>query len=182
MSNLRLIPRSPSIQFENSTLYFTNIEGVWWIAIKPICEVLGLDPEAQRKSLKRDPILGQLPSDQTVVAADGKARKMVCLPEQWIYGWLFQLNSRNEKFLAFKKHCYQVLYAYFKGEHDSRKATIREIALAKRELQQLKRELSTNEQYNRAQELHCFISGKGKELKRGDRRMEQEQMELFLDE
>ena len=85
------------LEFNDQTMYFTLVNGQWWIALKPICLALNVDWEAQRKSIKQDSILGELPSEQTVVAADGKQRKMVCLPELYIYGWLFSSSVKKPK-------------------------------------------------------------------------------------
>jgi hypothetical protein len=182
MSNLRLIPRSPSIHFEDRTLYFSNIEGQWWIALKPICDALGLRWSDQHDDLKRDPILAELYAEQRMVAADGKARKMVCLPERWIYGWLFRLSSKNPKLLAFQRQCYHVLFDYFHDIGETRKANALEIARAKRERQKLKVELSANESFKRYQDLNNFINGKFKEQKRADRLLEEEQLLLFAED
>jgi hypothetical protein len=179
MSNLRLIPRSPSIHFEDRTLYFSNIEGQWWIAIKPICEALGIDYLNQFKALKSDLTMGQLLSNQTMVASDGRARKMVCLPERYIYGWLFKISGRSKQFMAFQQKCYDVLYDYFHGTTATRKATIREVAMARREAARLRRDLAGDDRYIRLQELQGVLSSKSKELKMADRLLEEEQLLLF---
>ena len=46
------------------------------IAIRPICEALGIDPEGQRQRIERDEILGSTMVMITTVAADGKEREM----------------------------------------------------------------------------------------------------------
>lgn len=176
---MTLIPMAPSIELEDRTLYFVNADGQWWIAIKPICDALGIDFEAQRKRIKRDPILSQLPSNQTVVAADAKPRKMICLPERFIYGWLFQLESKNPRFLRFKRTCYEALYEYFHGGLSQRKAALREQVLAKQEMAKLRRELGDEPRYQRLQELQGVVLAKGRELKLADRAIEQEQLALF---
>ena len=65
------------LEFNGKTIYFAAADGQYWIAIKPICEALNVDYIRQFKNLQIDKILGELLSEQTMVAADGKLRKMV---------------------------------------------------------------------------------------------------------
>ena len=44
------------------------------VAISPICEALGIDPEGQRQRIERDEILGPTTCIIKAVAADGKKR------------------------------------------------------------------------------------------------------------
>src|SRR3990167_10079117 len=90
-------------------------DGNWWIAIKPICEALDVDFEAQRKRINRHPLLSKLPSKQTVVAADNSEREMLCLPEKYIYGWLASINSDSEELIEYQEECYNVLFNHFHG-------------------------------------------------------------------
>lgn len=56
-----------------------------------------------------------------MVTADGKKREMVCLPLEYVYGWIFTINPRNvaestrEKVLQYQRECYDVLYRHFAG-------------------------------------------------------------------
>ena len=59
------------------------------IAIKPICDALGIDADYQIQKIKNDEILGQLHETSRVVASDGKTREMVTIPFKWIFGWMF---------------------------------------------------------------------------------------------
>lgn len=116
------------LEFNGKTIYFVAVDGQYWIALKPICEALNVDFEAQRKNLKEDKILCQLPSEQTVVAADGKLRKMLCLPEFFIYGWIFQIQSSSEELQEYKLECYRILYEHFHGAITGRKELLSEKA------------------------------------------------------
>jgi hypothetical protein len=122
------------LEFNGKTIYFVAADGQYWIAIKPICEALGVDYERQRKNLKEEEILAQLPSEQAVVAADNKLRKMLCLPEFYIYGWIFNIQSSSPELLKYKWECYRVLYDYFHGAIIGRKSLLREKAKLKIEI------------------------------------------------
>ena len=69
-------------------------------------------------------------AEQTVVAADGKLRKMVCLPEFFIYGWIFSIQSQNEDLQTYKLECYRVLYEHFHGTIGGRKDLLKQKAQA----------------------------------------------------
>ena len=67
------------LEFNGKRIVMLGKDGVWWIAIKPICQALGVDYERQRKNLSKSKIMAQLPSEQAVVAADGKVRNMTTI-------------------------------------------------------------------------------------------------------
>ena len=92
------------------------------IPIKPICDALGIDEEAQRQKLKDDDFLNSITLLSKVVASDGKEREMVCLPYEFIFGWLFTINPKNVKEEAreavakYRIECYRALYMNFFGK------------------------------------------------------------------
>ena len=92
------------------------------VAIKPICEALGVDFSAQLQKLKSDPILGSTMGLITTVGADGKEREMQTIPFKYVFGWLFRIDSRNVKeearevVLKYQNECYDVLYRHFTAQ------------------------------------------------------------------
>ena len=93
--------------------------GTKLVPIKPICEALGISFEPQFTRLKSDPNLSSTITLSVTVAADGKSREMACIPLKYVFGWLFQIDSRNVKEDAreavqrYQKICYDVLYDHF---------------------------------------------------------------------
>lgn len=89
------------------------------VPIKPICEALGVDFYSQRKKIEEHPILSSTKVLSTLVAGDGKEREMVCIPFEFIFGWLFTINASNvkeesrEAVLNYQTECYRALYQYF---------------------------------------------------------------------
>ena len=73
--------------FDGKKISMLLEDGQWWIAIKPICQVLKVDYIRQFKNLKSDEDYNELLSEQTMVGADGKLRKMTCLPERYTYAY-----------------------------------------------------------------------------------------------
>lgn len=89
------------------------------VPIKPICEALGIDYASQFTKIKNDEDLSSTVVLSTIVATDGKEREMVCLPMEFIFGWLFTINPKNvkpeaqEAVRTYRMQCYHVLYEYF---------------------------------------------------------------------
>ena len=169
------------LEFNGKKIHFVAADGQWWIAIKPICEALSVDFEAQRKNLKEDKTLGQLPSEQTVVAADNRQRKMACLPEFFIYGWIFQLQSQSEDLQKYKFECYKVLYEHFHGAIAGRKELITQKAKAQLAITKLEKRLAENEDHKKLLELKTKEKSFTTALKNQDKDMLLEEKDLWHD-
>jgi hypothetical protein len=137
------------LNFNGKEISLVLAEGQWWIALKPICEALGINYERQRQNIQEDEILSQLPTEQQVVAADNALRKMVCLPEKFVYGWLFGLRSESEDLKKFKLECYNVLWSHFHGRFS---ALIERVQIDER-LAELETKLVGNEAYDEIKDL-----------------------------
>ena len=126
------------LEFNGKKIIFLSIEGTYWIALKPILEALNMDADRSIKNLKNDPILGSERSIQTVqtivirkdIGSVNQPKPMMCLPEKYIYGWIFSLRSDSQELTAFKKTCYELLYNHFHGTITNRK----ELLLSRDEL------------------------------------------------
>jgi hypothetical protein len=167
------------LDFNGKTIYFLSVDGTYWVAIKPICEAIGVDYEGQRKNLKKDKFWDQLPSIQTVVAADKRSREMLCLPEQFIYGWICSIQSSNPELIAYKKKCYQLLYDYFHGTITNRKELITEKAKRMAEMETLEAKLRVDPDYAQLVQLEGRIKTLNQELAKQDKLMMSEQLGLF---
>lgn len=66
-----------------------------YVAVKPICEALGINHEAQYEKIKDHPILSPLVKMIKTTSRDGKRYKMFCLPLDHILIWLLSINFRN---------------------------------------------------------------------------------------
>jgi len=86
------------------------------VAVKPICDALGIDFSTQVQRLKSDPILNSVMGLSPTTGADGKQYEMVTIPFKFVFGWLFRIDSRNvkeesrESVLKYQLHCYNALY------------------------------------------------------------------------
>ena len=75
-----------TVNFHNQTLTTLEKDGVQYVAMKPICENIGLDWDGQRKRIERKEALNSTAVMMTVVAEDGKKREMTCLPIEVLNG------------------------------------------------------------------------------------------------
>ena len=83
------------LEFKGQTISYTLVGGVVYIAIRPICNALGLNVDRQIKIIKRDPILGDAYTVASTRDAENRIQKMAVLPEQYLYGWLFGVKSQS---------------------------------------------------------------------------------------
>ena len=89
------------------------------VAIKPICEALGISHKPQIEKLKTDPILSSVVMLSMSTGSDGKQYEMVTIPFMFVFGWLFTIDPRNVKpeaadaVIKYKLECYKALYDHF---------------------------------------------------------------------
>src|SRR5690349_7833708 len=109
------------IRFQQSEISCQQEGGQVFVAIKPICDAIGINYQGQNKLIQEDEILGQLSYLTTTVGADGRNREMLCLPLEYLNGWLFGVNTNRVKsevrsvLVAYKRDCYKALFAHFYG-------------------------------------------------------------------
>lgn len=70
-------------------------DGEYYVAIKPICQALGIDHSVQIKKLKEHPLLSSPLSKKSSAGSDGKQYKMTSLPLKYVFGWLMTINPAN---------------------------------------------------------------------------------------
>lgn len=112
------------LEFNSKKIFFLNSDGVYWIALKPILEALNLDERRYLKKTRRDHFFSTCLDNMSMqVEKNGnkQVRKVTCLPEQYIYGWICSLNSDDEGLTEYKKTCYNLLYKHFHGTITNRK-------------------------------------------------------------
>ncbi len=81
-------------EFEYSgTLVFAGISPLGeMIAIRQVCENLGIDRKWQQEKLKSDPYFGSVGGMEKVMAKDGKYYPTYCLPAMDVHAWLWNLK------------------------------------------------------------------------------------------
>lgn len=153
------------LQFNHRTIYFKEINGEYYIAIKPICEILNVDYIAAFKKAKSDEFLSRVLSNQTIHDKTNRLQEMVCLPEKYIYGWIFSLQSKSEELKAYKIKCYDILFNHFNGLVLGRKKILQQKANNQYQMAKLEKELMKNPQYMQFLELKHDSQILNKQLK-----------------
>jgi len=170
------------LEFNGKTIFFVAIDGQYWIALKSICEALNVNWKYQHEKLLKDKILGQLSRNIGMVAADGKLRKMVALPEFVIYGWIFKIESLAEGMDEYQWECYKVLYNYFHGMITQREQLLKTKTLDELEIERLEAELEDSEQYKLIVELKKRNKQKLTQLRNLDKSLVDSQLDLWKQE
>jgi hypothetical protein len=121
------------VEINGKKVCFFRKKNVYWIVVKSVCEALNVDFEHQRKRINDDPILGSAPSNWTVqIPGDDQRRNYLCLPEEYVYGWIFSINSDSPELLEYKRECYHVLFNHFHGIITKQTELYREISKEKK--------------------------------------------------
>jgi len=141
------------LEFNGKRISVLLADGTWWVALKPICEALGVKYESQFERMQNHKILGQLFRKRGMVAADNRMREMVCLPEKFIYGWLFSINSDNAQLIEFQRECYEVLYDHFHGALAMRVNNLNEKSAIDLQIEELEQKMLASEEFLKIQEL-----------------------------
>ena len=124
------------------------------VAMRPICEAIGLDWSGQLQRINRHPVLGPTVGMTPTVAEDGKQRETITLPLDYLNGWLFGIDTHRVKpaiqgvLIDYQRECFAALAAYWQQgvatNPRARAATIPHLLATQRQvnrlMQALKRE------------------------------------------
>ena len=112
MSNIQ------TINFNNQQLLTVEKDGIKYVAVKPICENLGLAWAAQFVKIKENQILSEGVSI-IEMPSDGGIQETICLPIDMINGWLFTINPNKVSeeirpvVLYYQRECYKALFEFW---------------------------------------------------------------------
>lgn len=118
------------------------------IAVKPICDALGIAFEPQFKKLKSDPILSSVITLMVTTGSDGKQYEMVTIPFKFVFGWLFTIDSRKVKpeaqefVLKYQREVYDILYDHFTVHAEFAEWKQRQLKTKTEELKEVKANFS----------------------------------------
>jgi ferritin-like metal-binding protein YciE len=90
-----------------------------YIPVKPICDLLGVDWGGQYRRIQRDPVLSEEIRPIDVTSTRRGTQPMVCLPLDYISGFLFGLNADRvkselrERVILYQRECYKALAEAF---------------------------------------------------------------------
>ena len=108
-----------SVSFYNDEIIAIRAnDGAVYVPIRPICENLGVTLAGQRERINRDPVLSEMMTSVSVTLTQ-QAREMLCLPLNYIPGWLFGISADRvkpelrDKIIRYQKECFNVLAEAF---------------------------------------------------------------------
>lgn len=102
------------------TIFAGRLDGQVYVAVKPICEKLGVVWQPQHRKLAAHPVLSKGITIMVIPSASGH-QETVCLPLELLPGWLFTINVNKvaahlrDKVLAYQVLCFKVLHEHFLG-------------------------------------------------------------------
>ncbi len=110
-----------SIDFHGHALtVITGPAGEHLVAMRPICEAIGLDWDGQRQRINRHPVLSTCAVVITAqMPGDDQHRELVCLPLDYLNGWLFGVDASRvrpeirERLVQYQRECFAALAAYW---------------------------------------------------------------------
>jgi len=98
-------------------------DGTVYVPVRPICDLLGVSWSSQQNRINRDEVLSTVATNISVFVTNTQGqeqhRTMLCLPLDYISGFLFGLSAGRvredirDKIIRYKKECYQVLAEAF---------------------------------------------------------------------
>ncbi|EFF5465501.1 phage antirepressor N-terminal domain-containing protein [Escherichia coli] len=120
------------VPFNGQQIITAMADGVAYVAMKPIVENLGMSWSTQQTKLMKQ-ISKFNCVHMNMVAADGKLRKLLCLPLKKLNGWLFSINPEKvradirDKLIQYQEECFTVLHDYWtkgKAENARKKTSV----------------------------------------------------------
>jgi P22_AR N-terminal domain/ORF6C domain len=116
-----LIPvEQKEVVFYDDEIIAVQVEdGTVYVPLRPICKSLGVAWRAQNLRIQRDPVLSDVVRSGIVTIPEVGKRTMICLPLEYLNGFLFGINATRvkeeirEKLIQYQRECYQILASAF---------------------------------------------------------------------
>lgn len=121
-----------SVPFNGQQILTAVAAGVTYVAMRQIVENIGIDWTGQSVKLRKMKDKFNC-RDISMVAADGKLRKLLCIPLKKLNGWLFSINPEKvradirDKLIQYQEECFTVLHDYWtkgKAENARKKTSV----------------------------------------------------------
>lgn len=116
-------PAKPTVTtvatINNQAIVVIEENGIKYVAVKSICDALGIASNKQIEKIKSHPILSSVETLRVSTGSDNKQYEMSTLPLKYVFGWLFTINPNNvsteakELLTKYQAECYDVLYREF---------------------------------------------------------------------
>ena len=108
-----------AVDFHGTPLVAVAIDGKPYVALRPICEALTIDLQAQTRRIQRNPVLSEGVAVMAVPSRGG-SQDSICIPLSLLNGWLFGISAarvrdpaRRDRLVQYQRECFEVLAAHF---------------------------------------------------------------------
>lgn len=125
--------------YDDNLIVQLGEDGEIYVALRPIVEALGLSWGSQLNRIKRDAVLSKKMQTLSVFitntqgSGEGQRREVVCLPKQYISGFLFGISAGRikdpqlqAKVIQFQEEAHLFLDAAFTGDAESAMEAMRQ--------------------------------------------------------
>ncbi len=125
--------------YEDNLIIQLGEDGEIYVALRPIVEALDLSWGSQLNRIKRDAVLHKKMRILSVFVTntqgtnEGQYREVVCLPKQYVSGFLFGISAgrikdpqSQAKVIQFQEEAHLILDAAFTGDTESAMAAVRQ--------------------------------------------------------
>lgn len=113
-------PETALVPFHGQQLLTIKDGDTIRVAMRPICEAVGLDWKAQYNRINRHPVLSTcVVMSTTQLPGDTQSREVVTLPLDYLNGWLFGIDTNRVKpeiqglLIEYQRECFAALAAYW---------------------------------------------------------------------
>ena len=128
-------PILAAVDFHGHALTVITADDEHLVALRPICEAIGLAWHGQYERIQRHEVLRTTVRVTRTVAEDGKERDLACLPLHYLNGWLFGVDASRvrpeirERLVQYQRECFTALAAYWQqGEAVNPRAALGDAA------------------------------------------------------
>ncbi len=107
------------IQFRDQPISVIPQDNQLYVAMKPICENIGIDWKSQYSRIKRHQVLNSVMVMMITTASDSKRYDQICLPLDYLNGWLFGIDANRvrpeirDRLIQYQTECFKVLSDYW---------------------------------------------------------------------
>lgn len=109
-----------TIQFNNINILTIKENDRIYVAMRDVCNGLGIDWEGQRQRIMRHDVLSTCTCNiQAQIPGDDQSRSIITMPIEYLQGWLFTIQTGSVKpeirhqLIEFQRECFHVLHDYW---------------------------------------------------------------------
>jgi hypothetical protein len=113
--------------YDDALVAVRAIDGSVFVPVRPICDLLDVNFDGQRRRINRDPVLSEEVMSVVVTTTDidpssrrPRTSEMLALPLDYLSGFLFGINASRvkeeirDRLIRYQRECYKVLDEAFK--------------------------------------------------------------------